>query len=224
MEKFSTQLKKVMFEKNMRAAELSRLTGISKTTLSDYINDVYEPKSDKLLKIAKVLNVDPVWLMGYQPNNETKESGIKANQFYLKYYISNLSAGSFHELIEFKDDEHLVPIPKKYKAIDKRVHCFKINGTSMNNVIPDNSIVVTVDNNNNAETYKNGDIVVVFYNNEATVKRFYDEGDYIILKPDSNDPTHEMIFIQKNIHEFYIVGRVVWLLYPDDIEFMFRGQ
>lgn len=149
--------------------------------------------------------------------DDTRNDKFTNYNFYHRSYISNLSAGSFQELLVDTNSDK-VPVPIKFKPFDKRINLFKINGTSMNKVIQDGSIVVTLDNNNNSEVYSNGTIVVVFYNNEATVKRFYDEGEYILLKPDSTDTSHKTIVIQKGVSEFYIIGKVVWHLNPSDME------
>ena len=51
--------------RGMKQAELCTLAKIPKGSLSLYVSGAYEPKQDRLSKIADVLDVDPVWLMGY---------------------------------------------------------------------------------------------------------------------------------------------------------------
>ena len=63
-------------------------------------------------------------------------------------------------------------VPIKYQMIKKRLHAFKVNGTSMNNIIADNSIVVAEDIQS-VLNLKDGQIVVAWVNGLATVKRFY---------------------------------------------------
>ena len=64
------RIKKILTEQNMSKADLSRLTGISNSSLSEYLNGKYEPKQDKIALIAKALHVSPAWLMGFdeEPN------------------------------------------------------------------------------------------------------------------------------------------------------------
>lgn len=50
---------------NIKQAELSKLTGISKGAISNYVAGRYEPKSDAIRKLAAVLNVSEMWLWGY---------------------------------------------------------------------------------------------------------------------------------------------------------------
>ena len=42
------RIKKILNERNMSKAELSRLTGISNSSLSEYLSGKYEPRQDKI--------------------------------------------------------------------------------------------------------------------------------------------------------------------------------
>ena len=63
---------------NMKQIELSRLSGIDKGTINNYLFGKYKPKQDKLIKIAEALDVNPAWLMGYDvPMERTKNTPDK---------------------------------------------------------------------------------------------------------------------------------------------------
>ena len=51
--------------RNIKATELSELTGINKSTISQYLAKEYEPKRNRIELFAKVLNVSETWLIGY---------------------------------------------------------------------------------------------------------------------------------------------------------------
>lgn len=61
---FSNRLNQAMRIRNIKAAELSDKTGISKSSLSEYINGKYEAKQDGVYLLAKALDVSEAWLMG----------------------------------------------------------------------------------------------------------------------------------------------------------------
>lgn len=61
---FSEQLKKAMLERNMTQAELSALTGIGKSSISQYISGKNEPKELALNKIAEALDCSVAFLKG----------------------------------------------------------------------------------------------------------------------------------------------------------------
>ena len=49
----------------MKQIELSRLTGIERGTINNYALGKYEPKSDAINRMAIALNVNEMWLWGY---------------------------------------------------------------------------------------------------------------------------------------------------------------
>ena len=51
--------------KGMKQYELCRLANVPKSSLSLYLSGAYEPKQDRVYDIAKALNVNEAWLMGY---------------------------------------------------------------------------------------------------------------------------------------------------------------
>ena len=65
IEPCSVRIRKALSIRNMRQADLCEKAGISKSTLSEYLSGRYVPKQDKTFLISQALNVDPVWLMGY---------------------------------------------------------------------------------------------------------------------------------------------------------------
>ncbi|REH78490.1 S24 family peptidase [Staphylococcus felis] len=65
MNSFKDRLKQIMSERKISQSELSRRTGIGRNSISDYLNGKYEAKQDKVFELAKVLNVNEAWLMGF---------------------------------------------------------------------------------------------------------------------------------------------------------------
>jgi len=60
--KFAMNLKKLMIEREMTAADIARKTGMTQAALSRYINDKRIPRLNSVIKIAKALNV-PIELL-----------------------------------------------------------------------------------------------------------------------------------------------------------------
>ena len=56
----SLRLQEIMNRKQLKQADLARMTGISRGAISNY-----EPKSDVISKFAKSLNCSEMWLWGY---------------------------------------------------------------------------------------------------------------------------------------------------------------
>lgn len=75
---FQKKLSKIMHEKNINQSQLSEKTGITQSSLSDYLNGKYEPKLDKIILIAKALKTDPLYLVSTEKNvNEATGEIIK---------------------------------------------------------------------------------------------------------------------------------------------------
>lgn len=70
----SERLKEAMRIANMKQTDLARATGLGKGGISNYVIGRYEPKSNIISILAEALNVDPVWLMGYDVPMERKQS------------------------------------------------------------------------------------------------------------------------------------------------------
>jgi transcriptional regulator with XRE-family HTH domain len=61
----SLRLQEIMDKKQLKQADLARMTGISRGAVSNYVLGRYEPKSDVISKFAKSLNCSEMWLWGY---------------------------------------------------------------------------------------------------------------------------------------------------------------
>ena len=62
---FSERLNKALELKQITKAELSRATGISKSSLTRYSKGDWEGKQDAVFAISRALNISEAWLMGY---------------------------------------------------------------------------------------------------------------------------------------------------------------
>lgn len=84
MDKISRRIQAALTMRNMKQADLVKLTGIHKSSISTYLSGEYEPKQKNIYKIAKALNVNEAWLMGYDVPMERKEpdaiAGDRLNQ------------------------------------------------------------------------------------------------------------------------------------------------
>lgn len=79
----AARLKMALSIRNMTQAELCQKTKIPKSALSEYIKGLYDPKQDRLLILSEALNVDPVWLMGFDVPMEKEDKKISPNELSL---------------------------------------------------------------------------------------------------------------------------------------------
>lgn len=64
-EVFLNRLVSAMKASDMRQVDLSKLSGIPKGQLSQYMTGKYVPKKSTMKRIADTLGVSELWLMGY---------------------------------------------------------------------------------------------------------------------------------------------------------------
>ena len=60
----SQRLTEAMEAKGITQAELAARVGVSRSVVHGWVHGVFVPKTDKLSRIALVLNVSEAWLMG----------------------------------------------------------------------------------------------------------------------------------------------------------------
>lgn len=65
-EETARRLRVALNNKDMRAQELADKTGIGKASISQYLNGVHAPSNRTATLMGKVLDVSPMWLMGFE--------------------------------------------------------------------------------------------------------------------------------------------------------------
>lgn len=148
---FAHRLKYAIKIRDVRPVDISKVTGISKTNLSCYMSGKYEAKQDGVEILAKVLDVNPVWLMGYDvpiDRNYEKDKIIEINVINLhtneiiekipfvyrtdiaeddpkNFFAIQASDNSMAPLLDIGD----IAIIKKYKEfLNKKTYLLKIKG------------------------------------------------------------------------------------------------
>lgn len=62
----ASRLKSAMEYKNIKAQELADKAGINKSSISQYVNGSHTPSNINAGKLGNVLDVNPLWLMGFE--------------------------------------------------------------------------------------------------------------------------------------------------------------
>lgn len=89
----SARLKDALKLKNIKQIDLSNMTGIPKSAISQYLSGKIVPKQDKIYLLAKALNVSELWLMGLDDtvseSSATKVGTLTSNEaeIILKYRV-----------------------------------------------------------------------------------------------------------------------------------------
>lgn len=175
---FSDRLINTMSIKDISQTELARLTGITQSSISDYINNRYKPKQDKIDLLAKALGVTPAYLMGWE--EEKKQDDLeKYGAIKLKYktvpLLSSIACGNPIEC-DLSETEYI--------KIPEDINCdfaLRASGDSMEQIIFDGDLVLIKKD----VEIKNGDIVAVFIESEVTLKTYRKDGDKVFFIPEN---------------------------------------
>lgn len=193
MKSFSHNLNSIMKEKQIKASELSRMTGISKARISQYTNGIYIPKAAALDAIADALGVSRDLLLG----NKAQAS----LPYRYMPLLGSISCG-VPVFVNQENGERIIT--------DKNVDadfCLIARGDSMKDARICNGDVVFL---KKCEMVNNGEIAAVVINDEATLKRvyYYPEQNKIMLIPE-NPKYQPLIYTGEEIEGIRIIGRAV---------------
>lgn len=71
---FHERFMQALEESGLKPTELAQKAGITRADVSKYMHGKYKPGNIKLLKLSQALNVDVLWLMGFDvPKHESDE-------------------------------------------------------------------------------------------------------------------------------------------------------
>ena len=220
----STNLRQLLEFSGLTQVELAERVNIPASTLSGYFAERSTPTPGNIQKLADYFKVnkgdiDPRYYYEILPssnkNNFVRESTPRYNPDHeYKYFPVSVSAGAL-ENIDGQLDYTPMVLPDemlgKY-ARNKNIIILKVNGESMNNIIPNGSYIVVDTSKKHASDIKDRDIVVIAENGLYTVKRYINDpiNERFIFKPDSSDDTYLPIEISySRASEIELIGRVI---------------
>lgn len=92
-EETARRLRQALAYANLSQQELSDRSGVSKASVSQYINGTHSPGNKTAGMMADILNVNPLWLMGFDVEMEKPETSDKDTERIKTYYklISKLN-------------------------------------------------------------------------------------------------------------------------------------
>lgn len=187
------RLKKILSIRNIKPIELSNLTGIPKSSISQYLSGYAEPRQNRLFLLAQALNVSETWLLGYdvpmekEPHDDIysrfPEPNIADNCVPVPV-IGEVAAGYDHWAVENWGGD-TVNIPEEYfKGHNKKdFFVLTVHGDSMYPLFLEGDKVLVL---KQSTLDKSGDIGVILYDSDiATLKKveFVKGEDWLTMVP-----------------------------------------
>ena len=171
--------------------------------MSHYIKGDYEPKHDKLNKLASALRVSEAWLSGFDvPMTESNENPylrpVKLKRFPI---LGNIACGQ----PIYSDEEH-----SSYISADADIEadfCLIAKGDSMIGARINDGDVVFIKKQSIVD---NGEIAVVVIENETTLKRwyYYPDKQKLVLNPE-NSAYEPLVYINEELNSITCLGKAV---------------
>ena len=194
---FASNLLRLISMTGINQAELADHLNIPRSTMSNWIKGNTYPRIDKIQAIANYFGVMKSDLtedkkVEYRFDYESKEL-LRGE---IRVPLLNVSAGGMET--DYMDEE-VVEAPyymhREYKIKD--LFAIRVNGESMNKVIPNRSLIICCKVNSNNELHS-GDIVVFKRENEYCIKKYYETDTTIIFEPMSFLEGFETLVFIKN--------------------------
>ena len=163
--------------RDLKQTDLSNMTGIPKSAMSQYISGSFKPKQDRIYLIAKALNTSEAWIMGYNvpfekdTNNSSPFPEPTINEDYATFKIIGNVAAGYNGIAEeqYDGDDIDIPISSLRGRPQSDFFVLRVKGQSMYPEYRDGDIVLIL----KTPTLEfSGDIGVVLYDGEmATLKK-----------------------------------------------------
>ena len=101
------RLREALSARNILPIELSRLSGIGKSAISQYLSGKVTPKQDKIYKLAQALKVNESWLMGYDEPMEQSPAPALGDLPTVSPTGQKIDARTRRQLEKVLDDDNL---------------------------------------------------------------------------------------------------------------------
>ena len=207
----------------MTRVDLAKILNVSESTVGKWILKKSMPRMGMIEDIAEYFNVKKSDILEYKDAksvvyyNSDKVNSIRCveeESSIYNYFPVSVSAGPL-ENIEAQSDCISISLPNsllgKY-AGKKEIIILKVNGESMNNIIPDGSFIVVDTSRKQVSDINDRDIVVFAENGSYSLKRYINDknNQRFLFKPDSTDDTFTPIEVsyEESIN-LKLIGRVV---------------
>lgn len=87
----------------MNAAELARKTDLAKSTISRYLKGQSIPKQPQVLLMAKALDVNPTWLMGYDAPIDGLDYALLDDKNQVFAILESMNVDQRKQLIKYAE-------------------------------------------------------------------------------------------------------------------------
>lgn len=203
---FAQRLRSGLDVRQMTQSELSKLSRISKSSISRYLKGDWEGKQSAVYALSNALDVSEAWLMGYDVPMESTAPVTPAipagfeplPEMSTVPLVGAIACGT--PILAEQNIEARIGVPAAWRA-DFALTC---RGDSMEPKIKDGDIVAI----RTHPEVGNGEVAAVRIGEEATLKRVFLFPDHLELRAE-NPAFSSIILIGEDMNTVHIEGKAV---------------
>ncbi|PEZ66392.1 hypothetical protein CN372_04810 [Bacillus anthracis] len=192
--KIAENIKTLLKEKGMRQTDLSILTGIARSTMSDYVNGKTTISMGSLQKISEALGTTKSKLVELE-SDSIEMIGVQKLPIYGEVCCGN-------GLLALQDIKGYLDTPTSWVTGGDHFYLLAKGDSMINAGVVDGSLLLI----RRQAIVENGEIAAVMVNDEAMLKRLYREGTTIKLV--SENPNYEDIILDERKDIVSIIGKL----------------
>lgn len=213
-ETFDKRLRKALNIRNMTQAELCEKTEIPKSAISQYLSGGFKPRQNRTHLIAKTLDVNEAWLMGYDVDIKRQDMNPEMNnvqELTDKYdNVIPIKTKKIPLLGEIACGEPIVANRDYEIYVDATVdiradYAVQARGDSMINARIFDGDIVFIREQPDVE---NGEIAAIIIEDEITLKRVYKDRDTLELRAE-NPRIKPLLYRGEQLNHIHILGKAI---------------
>jgi repressor LexA len=195
------RIKTLRESKEITQENLAKAINSTKQTIYKYENGIVTNiPSDKVEALAVILGCSPAYLMGWEKNSQIADKPIIKTK--LIPIVGTVACGT--PIFAYENIQEYTSVPET-DTVDFALYA---KGDSMNRCKIDDGDLVYIRKQSIVE---NGEVALVLINDEATIKRFYDYGETVVLRPESTNTQHKEQVYSKKDFNILIQGKAIFI-------------
>lgn len=210
---FAENLKKLRSSRGEGSVDLAEAIGVAQSTISDWENAKKMPRAGAIEKISEHYNVNKTDLL--IDKAIVREPISQYNVQSRIPLFGSIAAGALSTIESVtKENVKSLNISKELLGKhrnNKRLFAMKVNGDSMNKIIPDGSFIIAKPIEQSE--IKDDDIVIFSYDGEYSMKRVWrdEDGKKLVFSPESTSRKFTDIVVPYDTsNDLKIYAKVIW--------------
>lgn len=213
-------IKALRVHKGLSQEQFAEIADVSQTAVSAWECDASSPRPSSVQRIIDAIpGITFDDIMGEENGFARKVLTAPRPKNTALVEVPLFGSISAGKPIEMLDVEDTFPIPDPVHEKHPRAFMLKVQGESMNRVIPNGSYALVDPAYSEAQDGKV--YAVCIDNSSATIKRIHKLNNGVELRPDSTDPTFKPVvfdYDDNDARTLTIFGQVVWFSVPYGFE------